>query len=171
MKPKLEPPDTHYLSAAMGWIELGNPKEALLEFNHVSEKSKKHPAALEIQWLIYEKTKDWVEAEKVARELVRIDPQNATGWIHLAYSTRRVPGKGISAAWEILITALDKFPEEPVIPYNLACYAAQLARLEEAWEWLAQAMRIGVKDNIIKMALNDDDLKELWGRIRQLRLD
>ena len=81
---------------------------------------------------------------------------------------RRAPAGGLRPAREALLPAAEMFPEEPVIPYNLACYACQLERLEEARVWLRQAMQIGEKKAIQQMALADEDLKPLWPEVIEL---
>ena len=48
-------------------------------------------------------------------------------------------------AWDTLFPAAEKFGSNPTIPYNLACYAAQLGQLGEAKEWLKQAFEAGGK--------------------------
>ena len=62
----------------------------------------------------------------------------------------------------------DKFPGEPTIAYNLACYACKMGGLDEARQWLERAVKIAGKANIKVMALNDDDLEPLWGEIKRL---
>jgi hypothetical protein len=80
-----------------------------------------------------------------------------------------VKGGGLQAAWQALRPAFEKFPKADIIPYNLACYAAQSDRLDEAWEWLHKAMEAaGDVDRIKKRAAADPDLQPLWERIRQL---
>jgi hypothetical protein len=80
-----------------------------------------------------------------------------------------VKGGGLQRAWEALRPGYDKFPKAEVIPYNLACYAAQMSRLDEAWEWLHKSMEAAGDVNAIKaMALADNDLNALWDRIRTL---
>ena len=72
-------------------------------------------------------------------------------------------------AWAALRPAFEKFPTEEIVPYNLACYAAQFGRLEEAWEWLHKAMAAAGDIKLIKdRALADADLKPLWERIHEL---
>jgi hypothetical protein len=44
-----------------------------------------------------------------------------------------------------------------------------MQQLDLARHWLRQAMKIGGKDAIRKMALADDDLKPLWAEIEKLR--
>jgi hypothetical protein len=66
-----------------------------------------------------------------------------------------------------LLPAVDQFPEEPIIPFNLACYASQLNRLTEAWAWLEEAVkRSGNRQRMFAMAAADPDLEPLWDRIR-----
>jgi hypothetical protein len=49
-----------------------------------------------------------------------------------------------------------------LIPYNLACYAAQLGDLVAAGDWLAQAFKLGNAKEIKLQALEDPDLAPLW---------
>jgi hypothetical protein len=65
--------------------------------------------------------------------------------------------------------AAERFANEPVVSYNLACYAAQLGRLDDAWEWVQKAIKAaGNTEQIKTMALADSDLKPLWERIQAL---
>jgi Tfp pilus assembly protein PilF len=88
--------------------------------------------------------------------------------LHRAYALRRAPGGGLPQAWDALLPAAGKFPEEPVAAYNLSCYACQMQQLDRARHWLQRAIKTGGKDAIKKMALADDDLKPLWEEIREL---
>ncbi len=163
----LEPPDKHYLLAALGWLELGNVEEARTELERLAPDYRAHPDALEVRWGIQAQMKDWDQAVQTARDLVRVAPDRSSGWLHLAYATRRVSSGGLLAAWEILEPAAEKFPTEPTVAYNLACYACQLKRLEEARNWLRRAFRLGEKKALVQMALKDDDLAPLWSELRR----
>jgi hypothetical protein len=163
----LEPPDTHYLLGAVGWLELGNLAEARAELDRVSPGRKMHPDVLEVRWLISAEEKRWEEGLQIARTLLHAEPERASGWLHQAYALRRVPDGGIQKAWDALLPAVDKFPNEPTIPYNLSCYACQLGHLDDARLWLKRALDSGGKDRIKNMALRDSDLEPLWQEIRQ----
>ena len=165
---KLEPPDTHYFLAAIGWLELGNFAEAKAELAQVSAARQEHPDVLELRWSLAAEQKRWEEALEVARALLRRAPKRSSGWLHQAYALRRVPDGGVQKAWEALLPAFDKFPKEATIPFNLSCYACQLGQLEAARDWLARALAIGGKEKVMAMALNDSDMKPLWDEIRQL---
>lgn len=165
----LHPPDTHHLSAAVGWLELGNPSEAGHEVARIAPDSLDHPDVLEVRWEISAAEKSWQTALQLAEALQVKAPQRASGWIHRAYAVRRVPGGGLQQAWETLRPAFEQFPEVSIIPYNLACYATQMGRLDEAWEWLHKAMEAaGDVPCIQTMALADSDLEPLWDRIRAM---
>ena len=165
---RLGPPDTHFLSAATGWLELGCRAEARKELDAISAAHQRHPDVLEIRWALCAEEKQWDAALEVARELLRQAPSRATGWLHQAYALRRVAGGGLEKAWQALKPAAEKFPKEAVIPFNLSCYACQMRQLDEARLWLKRALKIGGKEKIKRMALGDPDLQPLWDEIRQL---
>ncbi len=166
---KLQPPDAHYLVAAIGWLELGNHVEAGEEIAKISPAFITHPDVLEVRWAVCASGKSWEAALLVAEILVDKAPERDSGWIHRAYAARRVKDGGLQKAWEALRPAFEKFPKTSMIPYNLACYAAQFGRLEEAWQWLHKAMAAaGDTQQIKRMALADADLQPLWERIRGL---
>jgi predicted Zn-dependent protease len=165
---KLEPPDTHCFLAAVGWIELGNLAEARAELAQVSSAQQEHPDVLELRWSISAEEKRWDEALQVAQALLRRAPKRSSGWLHQAYALRRVAHGGIQRAWDALLPAFDKFPKEPIIPFNLSCYACQLQQLDVARDWLNRAVALGGKEKIKQMALKDNDLEPLWAEISRL---
>jgi tetratricopeptide (TPR) repeat protein len=165
---QIEPPDLHYLSAAVGWVELGVPQEAEAELKKLSVALQSHPDVLEVRWVILAQLKRWDTALAVARALLKGAPHRCSGWLHQAYSLRRATKNGLQQAWDALLPAYNKFPREPTIAYNLSCYACQMKQLEEARAWLKQALKIGDKHKIKEMALDDPDLQPLWGEIRKL---
>lgn len=165
---QLEPPDTHYLSAAIGWLELGNVAEAEADLNRISAGRQCHPDVLEVRWIILAQGKRWDAALEIARALLKFAPNRSSSWLHQAYSLRRASKDGLRLAWKALLTAYDKFPREPTIPYNLSCYACQMRQLDEARHWLDRALQVGNRDQIKQMALDDPDLQPLWEEIRKL---
>jgi hypothetical protein len=168
VKLKLEPPDTHHFSSAVGWLELGLPAEARVELAQISPPMQEHPDVLEARWQVAAEAKQWEEGLQIARALLQHAPKHASGWLHQAYALRRVPAGGLERAWEALLPASEKFPKEAVIPYNLSCYACQMKQLDTAREWLHRAAAIGGKERIKDMALHDSDLEPLWDEIKSL---
>ena len=163
---RLEPPDLFFVSAAIGWLELGNVAEARAELAQVGSENRNHPDVLEMRWAICAQDELWIEGLQIARELLLYAPERSSGWLHQAYALRRVPDGGVKKAWSALLPAFDKVPTESIIPYNLSCYACQLQLLDAARVWLQRAVVIGGKDRIKQMALHDPDLEPLWPEIK-----
>jgi tetratricopeptide (TPR) repeat protein len=166
MKP-LEPPDSHHLNAACGWLGLDNAREAAAELEKIAPVFQAHPDVLEVRWQIFAKEENWQAGLDLANELLRTAPGSPAGWIFRAYALRRIPGGGLKAAQQCLVEGRAKFPGEPIIAYNLACYACQLGELKETREWLKKACGLGSAPAIKDMALKDADLEPLWPEIRE----
>jgi Flp pilus assembly protein TadD len=166
VKDALSPPDTLHLAAAEGWLELGNWSEATAELGRITPVNLAHPDVLVIRYEIYAMAAQWEMAATVADEVCRLAPDDAIGWIYRSFALHEL--KQTEAAWVALLPAAEKFPEEPEIPYNLACYAAQTGRLKEARVWLAQAFEVGEKEELRTEALEDPDLMPLRTEIGKL---
>jgi hypothetical protein len=63
----------------------------------------------------------------------------------------------------VLIDALRLHDSEPLIHFNLACYAAQTGNLEAARERLGRAISLSHKIRLL--ALADPDLEPLWAEL------
>lgn len=161
----IEPPDSHYVSAALGWLELGNAAEARRELAQVNSMLAGHPHVLEVRWQLHAREQDWAAALAVAQEMVARVPHLPAGWLHRAYALRRVPGGGLEQAWDALLPAAHQFPDEVLIAFNLACYACQMNRLPEARDWLKRALERGSPTEIKLLTLQDEDLRPLWPEI------
>jgi predicted Zn-dependent protease len=95
-----------------------------------------------------------------------VAPQWPAGWIHQSYTLHEL--RRTNEAFQFLQAIVIKFPEESVIPYNLACYACQMGQLDVAQRWLNQAVRIGGKASVKEMAEEDADLEPLRSYIEAL---
>lgn len=157
--------DMHRLRAAQGWIELGLPGEATLELDQLTSEGKSHAMTLELRWAIEAAAEAWDRALEQAERQVATNPTLVSGWIHRAYSLRRVQGRGLEAALAALLPAATLFPEESMVAYNLACYLVQLDRVEEGWRWYLEAQTRGDAPTVRKQALADPDLQPIWPRI------
>jgi len=164
----LEPSDRHRLNAALGWLGLNCPADARAELDAIAPAQQSHPAVLEGRWTICTLEKQWRDALEIAEQELKFAPGESSGWLHRAYALRRVSGGGLPQAWDALLPAAEKFPAEPIIAYNLSCYACQMQQLDLARTWLQRAVAAGKKDAIKKMALADDDLQPLWEEIKNL---
>jgi len=159
-------PDCFHLQAARGWLELGNPLEANEELEKIAPALCVHPDVLEVRWQISAKARRWEACIDLAEGIIALTPDNPFGWIHRSFALHEL--KRTQEAWDNLIRVIKKFPDEPIIPYNLACYACQLGRLQAALNWLEKAFAVGDATKIKSMALADSDLKPLWDKIEQI---
>ncbi len=163
---KLPLPDQRCLDAAEGWLGLGDHMAANEELEQISPELRAHPVVLKVQYMIFETAKKWEEAAEIAQTMAKLLPENPWGPFHLAYSLHEL--KRTQAAYDTLKPVADRFPNEWLMRYNLACYACQLGHLKEAEQWLGKAIDLANKKDIRQMALEDEDLKPLWEKLRGL---
>ncbi len=164
MPTPLEPPDSHHLQAALGWLELGNTHEAAAELARLSPAVREHPEVLEARWRWCAAARRWEEALTVARAQVAAAPHEPTGWVNQSYALHEL--RRTAEARELLLAKVAEFPKLSLIPYNLACYACQLGDLDEARRWLGRVLQLRSKEEVQRLALHDPDLKPLWNEIR-----
>lgn len=164
----LEPPDSHFVLAAQGWLELGLPAESRAELERVSSALQGHPAVLDVRWEICAREKRWDQALALAQALIGLVPEDAGSWIRRSFALHEL--HRTQEAWDNLLQVSPQFPAVSVIPYNLACYACQMGRLEEARTWLDRAMKVGIAREIKSMALRDQDLAPMHAEIAAIRV-
>ncbi|MBI3867961.1 MAG: tetratricopeptide repeat protein [Verrucomicrobia bacterium] len=166
---KLPPSAVRQLEAVEGWLALGNPQEARAELAQLGDSLNGHPQVLDRSWEVAAALKDWEEALRLACARLELFPADATGWVHRSYALRRCKQGGLQHAWDALAPAVAQFPKVSLIPYNIACYAAQLGKLNEAWDWINKAVAAAEDVSSVKeLALRDEDLRPLWDRVRGL---
>ncbi|MDX1953672.1 MAG: tetratricopeptide repeat protein [Verrucomicrobiota bacterium] len=162
-----EGPDKHHFNAASGWIELGCAEEAEEELKALSPELREHPDVLLLRWEISSFRKQWEVGVEIGKTLAQTSPERVEGWLKQAFALHEL--KRTQEAWDALYPVLEHFQEVPIVPYNLACYAAQLGDLESARRLLKRAMSIAARGVIKAMAIEDPDLKPLWPEIKAMR--
>lgn len=165
--PALSPPDNHHLSAAEGWLELGNAREAQLELESISLAAQGRIEVLAVRWGILAKFKAWEQCVVVADRMVALASDEIFGWIHRSYALHEL--KRTLEARDCLQPAVKLFPKAETIPYNLACYESQLGNLAAARDWFRRALKLHNQAELKARALEDPDLQPLWPEIRELR--
>jgi Tfp pilus assembly protein PilF len=146
------------LEAALGYLKLGMFDEANSEIEQLPPEEKTSLGVLRLRAAIYSETKSWQLLQEVAGFLADSLPGDPQHWIWLAYAIRRT--NNIPAAVTILLRALESHPTGGMIHFNLACYAAQTGKIEEAKERLREAIRLAPETRLL--ALDDPDLEPLW---------
>jgi tetratricopeptide (TPR) repeat protein len=163
----LEQADRVHLNAAEGWFGLGDLVSASDELEKITPAFRAHPAVLLMRCKIYQAAKKWGYLIEISQTLIEQLPKLADAWIHRSYALHEL--NQTREAFDLLLPAAKKFPKLPVIPYNLACYACQLGKLEDAMKQIEQAIDLADKNNDIRLdALEDPDLEPLWLQIGDL---
>jgi tetratricopeptide (TPR) repeat protein len=160
---KLEPPDSHHLNAAQGWLGLGDWISANQELDKISSEHYAHLSVLQVRLQVYAAAKQWAMAAGIARALAALNPNHPSGWIDWAYALYQL-GR-INEARGVLLSVVDKFPKENLIRYCLACYACQLGNLKEALDWLEKAKNLTEPKEVNELVLKNPYLKPLWNEI------
>ena len=163
----LEQADRVHLNAAEGWFGLGDLVSASDELEKITPAFRAHPAVLLMRCKIYQAAKKWGYLIEISQTLIEQLPKLAEAWIHRSYALHEL--NQTREAFDLLLPAAKKFPKLPVIPYNLACYACQLGKLEDAMKQIEQAIDLADKKSDIRLdALEDPDLEPLWLQIGDL---
>ena len=146
------------LTESVGYLELGMLQEAWDALEEIDAEKRYLPPVFKIRLEIYQRMKNYNGMATIARHLISVFPDDCQYWISLAYAQRRYID--LQTAEKTLLEAQKRFPEEATIPFNLACYACQLGRFDEAREKLAKAIRL--EPTFKQAAIEDEDLKPLW---------
>lgn len=165
MKP-LGPPDSHYSNAAQGWLELGDAASAIEEIGRISTAGQVHPEVLAIRWELCARDQNWDGAHAIAQVALDLATDQPGPWIQRSFALHEL--KLTQEAYECLLPAAERFPEETTIAYNLACYSCQLGQPERALAWFAKAQAAGNPGRLKAMALHDPDLASLRTEIERL---
>ena len=140
-----------------GYLELGMPQDAAEVFDELQPRLRSHPEVVAARAKVLLAAEDWEKAARVARDLTDFMEEVPEYWVWWAWATRRADS--VKAAEEILERALELHSNEPVIHYNLACYAAVEGHLEEARRRLKLALRLDPA--MADFAFEDPDLETI----------
>jgi hypothetical protein len=163
--------DQRRITAARGWLELGDHLSAFEELECMAPTARALPEVLKLRWEIYNKAGKHGSAFVVAEGLTRLLPDDPQPFIWRAHSTRQMDS--IHRATQMLIEVANKFADEPTFPFNIACYNSKLGNFEQAKAWLYIAWEVATKQNTARewklRAIDEKDLEPLWDEIRGLK--
>jgi tetratricopeptide (TPR) repeat protein len=145
---------------------LGDARSAVEEIGRISTARQLHPDVLAVRWDLCAREQNWEDAHTIAQLALDLEPDRPNPWIQRSFALHEL--KLTEEAYECLLPAAERFPEETTVAYNLACYCCQLGQPERAMEWFAQARATGDPDRLTAMALNDPDLAPLRSAIERL---
>jgi Flp pilus assembly protein TadD len=161
----LQPPDSHHLAAARGWLDLLAFEDAARELEFVSPAFREHPKVLELRWALAANAGRWVEALEIARNVASLVPSNPEGWIYQGSALAEL-GRN-AEAHSVLHQGHERFPQDEILAYDLGCVSCSLGREEEAAGWIRKAIALaGVE--ILNRAIEDPDLEPIRDRLKSL---
>jgi tetratricopeptide (TPR) repeat protein len=119
-----------------------------------------------MRFQIYLAAKRWEMAVEVARCVKNMLPDDLWGYFHLAFALHEL--KRTQEAYDVVKAVVDKFPDNYLMRYNLACYSCCLGNRKEAMSWLERAIDLAGDEDVRQMALDDEDLEQLWAKIGEV---
>ena len=147
------------LLAAEGYLELGMLDDARREYQSLSSKAKHSVEGLTLMMEIHRAAGNISELEIVAEQLCIIDSDNVDRWIDLALVLR--DEISIESAREVLLEAVDRFPNTAMVHFHLARFECSLGNLAVAKEHLGRSKKLCPVCRVL--ALTDEaDLLPIW---------
>jgi Flp pilus assembly protein TadD len=147
------------LRAALGWLELGLPEEALTELTALSARERMRRHALELRLLAEMEAQRWNAAADTGRLLCMKEPKEARFFIHAAYCLHETGDTLAARDW--LMKGPAALMNDPLFHYNLACYLAVLGERKRAKSHLDRAFELD--ESLKETAQADTDLEALRG--------
>jgi len=145
------------LRAALGWLELGLPEEALSELTALSARERMRRHALELRLLAEMEAHRWNAAADTGRLLCMKEPKEARFFIHAAYCLHETGDTLAARDW--LMRGPAALMSDPLFHYNLACYLAVLGEGKRAKSHLDRAFELD--ESLREAARADTDLASL----------
>jgi Flp pilus assembly protein TadD len=147
-----------HFERAQGWLLLENHAAAEKALRLVPVVFRARAEVQQFRAQLHLSCGQWAKAVPLLRRLRKQNPTDPQHAVSLAFALRRA--QSIEAAEKILRVARERFPQEAVIWFNLACYAAQQGRLVETRDLLCEAVKreTAYRD----LAKTDSDLTPFW---------
>ncbi|NBR86894.1 MAG: tetratricopeptide repeat protein [Verrucomicrobia bacterium] len=129
------------------------------ELEEVQAEMWAHPQVLKLRYNVYAAAKQWNMALEIASFLHQQLPDESFGGNQAAIALHKL-GR-TQEAKALALGLVTRFPKQWDLPYNLACYCAQLGELKEAEHWFKAARALN-EDGAKRAGIEDPDLVPLW---------
>lgn len=149
--------DFKHAECAVGYANLGMVNDALDELNHLSPSMAADGGVMEFKLRLLERAQNWSDAAALAAKLASSHPNEARWFVAWAFAKRR--SDSLETASKILCEAASLHPKDPLIQFNLGCYAAQRGDLTTAHSHVRRAIELD--HGLEKLAHEDPDLEPL----------
>lgn len=146
-----------HLDFAQGYAQLKMYDDAHAELEQVLRLSPDNLDALYWQGVLYLEEGKLQQAEAPFRRLIKLDPDQAHVYVHLAYIYRRTVS--LEKAIETIERALQLKPTLPIALYNLSCYRAVEGKTGDSLKLLEQVC--GLAKEYRELARSDPDFDSI----------
>lgn len=157
----MHPSTKRHLSHCYGYLDLSMVDDAHEEIEKIDDEDRLHKEVLTARIAIYTKAEMWDMVAAVSKHLANLHPEEPQWRINWAYGARRA--ESLDVAKSILLKALEHFPDNAQILYNLGCYAC----VEEIYGMASAFVKraIELDKDLQKVAIEDEDLAKLWENV------
>ena len=158
--------DSIRLRAADNLLDGGNFREAKIELARMNPEARIHPDVIKRYWRVRFTESDWNECYRLAGLLRVKAPDEAFTWIAQArYWWKQ--GR-LEEAYGLLKSKFGDFQRNWEVSYDLARYSCLLGKVEEALNWMTQAILLD-RGSVIKAdALGDPDFAALQKELARM---
>lgn len=143
------------LTAALGWLELGLPEEALAELARLQPADRMKRQALELKLVAEMKAGRWNAGADTGRLLCLREPGEGRFFLHAACCLHETGDTLAAKNW--LMTGPPALIEDPLFHYQIARYHAVLGEKAPARRHLEKAFAMDGK--LRRRAADDGDLE------------
>ena len=154
------------IDRSQGYLMLKMHGEAARELEAIAEFAGDLPDFLRARIDVQTAAGNWSAVLSDANRLHTIDPDQPSTFITCAFATRRC--RSLEEAECILLEGIKRFPDEGLIWYNLACYAAVAGRADEALLLLGRALKLA--PGLLRIAAGDEDFTAVRAQIDEWEL-
>jgi len=154
-----DPQNQMKIRAAQGYLEIGLLEDALRELESLPENEQMSNESLSVYVEIFRETGEWERMEKTAQLLCETDKQNVKSWLDCAFARYHLDS--VEGARATLLAATERFPNEALVHFQLACCECQLGNIADAMKHLNQSKELCPLCRVL--ALTDEgDLDLIW---------
>lgn len=143
---------TSELQAAVGYLELGMPEDALSALQSLPPHQRMSRSVLEIKLEAEIEAERWNAGADTGRLLCLKDPEDPRFFIRAAHCLHETGDTAAARNW--LLTGPTVLIDDPRFHYNIACYHAVLGEHGPAHSHLKRAVEL---DSHLKEAARDDE--------------
>ena len=155
--------DIRHLDAADTWLERGDYLNCFHEPERIDYNNREDQRVLALRWKLYNKSGQHVPAANLALGIQRRFPDEPAGYVWRSISLTKLGAT--QEAYDCLAAVAGKFDGLGVVPDTLAVLAAQLQRMELAYDWLGKAYATPEGDEFKLLSLEEKELDGFWRKI------